>query len=306
MDALGSVRATLDDAGMPQATASDDAWGVPESPAIAPFGFTGALQQDSDVWLRARWYGAGRGVFSARDAFMGRVERPASLNPYVYVENNPITFTDPTGREKYRIWAAAFIKPSPFEFYYPKDYLGVGTWHGDGRGFTDGSYNRYNPQSRVWYDVEVDVTASGGKITSHDEDTGETQVRYRLMEFHGIQPVIVTKVDKGKAPKPQPPRIDTSQPCKVRILIDVDGKPGQNPLMPLAPSLRYHYIITFDMALKRVSVEGARSAFPWHELAILKDNHGVFQGDAPSQETPARLILPDRHMTPWSIPLENI
>ena len=97
MDALGSVRATLDDAGTPIAAASDDAWGVPETAAIAPFGFTGELQQGSDVWLRVRWYGVGRGGFGARDAWAGVAETPYSLMYYPYGYSNPVLWTDASG-----------------------------------------------------------------------------------------------------------------------------------------------------------------------------------------------------------------
>ena len=97
MDALGSVRATLDDAGTPIAAASDDAWGVPETAAIAPFGFTGELQQGSDVWLRVRWYGVGRGGFGARDAWAGVAETPYSLMYYPYGYSNPVSNRDPSG-----------------------------------------------------------------------------------------------------------------------------------------------------------------------------------------------------------------
>ena len=76
MDALGSVRATLNDAGVLQAVAKYDAWGVPETPLIGSFGFTGELQQGSDVWLRAQWYGAGRGGFGARDPYAGDAQTP--------------------------------------------------------------------------------------------------------------------------------------------------------------------------------------------------------------------------------------
>ena len=98
VDALGSVRATLNDAGIPQAVAHYDAWGVPETPRIAPFGFTGELQQGSDVWLRARWYGAGRGGFGSRDPYAGNAETPYSLMPYQYASSNPVLRTDPSGR----------------------------------------------------------------------------------------------------------------------------------------------------------------------------------------------------------------
>ena len=42
-DALGSLRTTLNDAGVPQAAANYDAWGVSETPLLGSFGFTGAL-----------------------------------------------------------------------------------------------------------------------------------------------------------------------------------------------------------------------------------------------------------------------
>ncbi len=97
-DALGSVRATLNDAGVPQGTASYDAWGVPETPLIGSFGFTGELQRGSDVWLRARWYGAGRGTFGGRDAWAGWHKQPYSLHAYHYSYSNPVSHRDPSGR----------------------------------------------------------------------------------------------------------------------------------------------------------------------------------------------------------------
>ncbi len=96
-DALGSVRATLDDAGIPQAAAMYDAWGVPETPLIGSFGFTGALQRGSDVWLRARWYGAGRGSFGSRDAWVGDAGVPYSMQYYQYAYSAPTVWTDARG-----------------------------------------------------------------------------------------------------------------------------------------------------------------------------------------------------------------
>jgi hypothetical protein len=80
-DGLGSVCQTLDDAGVVQQTQRYDAWGVPQGAAIAPFGYTGELQQGNQVYLRARWYNAGNGAFGSRDSFAGRMEQPYSLHP---------------------------------------------------------------------------------------------------------------------------------------------------------------------------------------------------------------------------------
>ena len=101
------MRATLSDAGIPQAAASYDAWGVPETPAIASFGFTGELQQGNDVWLRARWYGAGRGSFGSRDPFEGMAQTPYSMMPYQYAYAAPTVWTDPSGNNP-EVWE--FVK----------------------------------------------------------------------------------------------------------------------------------------------------------------------------------------------------
>lgn len=98
-DALGSVRATLDDAGAAIAIASYDPWGVPQGGMIAPFGFTGELQDATNgmVHLRARWYDAGEGQFHVRDPFAGWPEKPYSQHHYQYGYSNPLNYFDPTG-----------------------------------------------------------------------------------------------------------------------------------------------------------------------------------------------------------------
>ncbi|NTW04299.1 MAG: RHS repeat-associated core domain-containing protein, partial [Oscillochloris sp.] len=97
-DALGSVRQTLDASGAVTASANYDPWGVPQTSSIAPFGFTGELQDSAgQVYLRARWYNAGSGTFTSRDSFLGSVIDPQSLHLYVYVHNNPANFIDPSG-----------------------------------------------------------------------------------------------------------------------------------------------------------------------------------------------------------------
>jgi RHS repeat-associated protein len=99
-DALGSVRQTLDNNGTPLGAVSHDAWGTPQSSAISPFGFTGELQDSTGlVHLRARWYNTNNGSFMTRDPFQGRVSQPATLHQYQYAWNNPVLYTDPSGRD---------------------------------------------------------------------------------------------------------------------------------------------------------------------------------------------------------------
>ncbi|NJL54060.1 RHS repeat-associated core domain-containing protein, partial [bacterium] len=72
----GSVRLTLDEAGVPVDPSgySYTPFGVPQSGAIAePFGFTGEVHsiETGLVYLRARWYDPASGTFLSRDPFAG-------------------------------------------------------------------------------------------------------------------------------------------------------------------------------------------------------------------------------------------
>lgn len=52
---------------------------------------------DGTVYLWARHYQPALGSFLQRDTFPGIPNRPQSHNRYTYTENNPATYTDPTG-----------------------------------------------------------------------------------------------------------------------------------------------------------------------------------------------------------------
>jgi RHS repeat-associated protein len=101
-DGLGSVRQLVNAQG-----------NVVQSYTYSPFGeviaaagsrssalqYTGE-QKDVDtglVYLRARWYDSATGRFTSRDPFPGFAVLPQTLHPYVYVNNNPVNLTDPSG-----------------------------------------------------------------------------------------------------------------------------------------------------------------------------------------------------------------
>ncbi len=59
---------------------------------------TGEWTDPNDLlYLRARYYAPGTGVFTALDPFEGSASRPMSLNGYSWVEGNTPNRTDPTG-----------------------------------------------------------------------------------------------------------------------------------------------------------------------------------------------------------------
>lgn len=100
-DHLQSVRLLTDAAGKVCGAAEYTAFGHADGlPAGATnFGFTGEWRDPDTglIFLRARWYDPEVGRFISPDPLWGALERPASLNRYAYVENNPVNGVDPTG-----------------------------------------------------------------------------------------------------------------------------------------------------------------------------------------------------------------
>jgi RHS repeat-associated protein len=62
------------------------------------------------VWMAARWYSPGTGTFTTRDTYAGSVGAYGTLNRYTYGLNNPLRFTDPTGRNVTEIFGNAVGK----------------------------------------------------------------------------------------------------------------------------------------------------------------------------------------------------
>jgi len=108
-DALGSVRQVADGVGAVVSAREWSPYGVELAlsgvegvgGAQAGLGYTGEWF-DADVglvYLRARWLNPTTGGFTQRDSWEGNTTKPQTLfQGYVYVVNNPINFTDPSGR----------------------------------------------------------------------------------------------------------------------------------------------------------------------------------------------------------------
>jgi RHS repeat-associated protein len=98
-DGLGSVRQAADGAGVVVRAREWTPYGEEVGGWWAGLGYTGEWQ-DGDVglvYLRARWYAPGVGIFTAPDPFPGVLAEPGSLHLYQYVGNNPLRYTDPSG-----------------------------------------------------------------------------------------------------------------------------------------------------------------------------------------------------------------
>ncbi|ARU60496.1 hypothetical protein CBW65_04965 [Tumebacillus avium] len=66
------------------------------------FHYAGELQDPSTslIYLRARWYDPSQGRFINEDTYEGEANDPLSLNLYSYVQNNPLTYIDPSGHRQ--------------------------------------------------------------------------------------------------------------------------------------------------------------------------------------------------------------
>lgn len=120
-DGLGSVRSEVVN-GEVMATMTYDPFGTildERGHNSTTYGYTG--EQFDDVtgllYLRARYYNPGLHTFMGKDPWSGNPGKPQSMNGWSYVDNNPINWTDPTGRTPFR--AQHCIEAG---FFYPEDY----------------------------------------------------------------------------------------------------------------------------------------------------------------------------------------
>jgi RHS repeat-associated protein len=100
----GDVVALTDNNGNVVAEYEYDAWGniLSQTGSLAsenPYRYAGYRYDEETglYYLMARYYDANIGRFITRDTFHGFESDPLSLNQYVYSNNNPVNFTDPSG-----------------------------------------------------------------------------------------------------------------------------------------------------------------------------------------------------------------
>jgi RHS repeat-associated protein len=100
-DAQNSTRAVTDVSGNITSNYDYDAFGnLQGTPTLETNYLYTAQQYDavSELYsLRARYYDPSIGRFLSRDTWAYDYQNPVELNRYVYVANNPVTWTDPSG-----------------------------------------------------------------------------------------------------------------------------------------------------------------------------------------------------------------
>lgn len=102
IDGLGSITSLTDKNGQGFNEYSYDAFGNTLESNISiqnDYLFTGESYNSEikQYYLRDRYYGPDTGRFIQQDRYKGRIDIPQSLNGYIYVENNPVNYIDPSG-----------------------------------------------------------------------------------------------------------------------------------------------------------------------------------------------------------------
>jgi RHS repeat-associated protein len=115
-DGLGSVRQLVDDSGQVTLAQGYTPFGEPlwnAGNASTDYGFTGERWEANSqlLFLRARYYEPGMGRFINKDPWPGSMIRPATLNGFSYVNNNPARLVDLLGLCDY----------DPYDPYYDYD-----------------------------------------------------------------------------------------------------------------------------------------------------------------------------------------
>jgi len=139
-DGLGSTRQLSNDSQTITQTTTYDAFGNIESSAGSSsnaYKYAGqwGYRNDGDDGLMhvgARYYDPLVGRFISADTYLGDIGNPQSLNRYVYAENDPVNFVDPSGHKKRpppKVTVGVKITPGkPNEFTIQTDPFDVLYW----------------------------------------------------------------------------------------------------------------------------------------------------------------------------------
>ena len=101
-DALGNVRGLSDTSENTTDSYRYDAYGVLLSRSGTTKNCYGYQSEEYDettglIYLRARYYSPVSGRFISQDSYSGEIWSPVTLNKYIYANNNPVNYNDPSG-----------------------------------------------------------------------------------------------------------------------------------------------------------------------------------------------------------------
>ena len=138
-DSLGSVTDQIDDQGLPIGHFRYDVFGKPIPPEGGEhkYRYTSRRHDNNSklYYYRSRWYMPDVGRFISRDVYPPDPLNTQGLNLYSYVQNNPLKWVDPHGKNNNFYRALAFIVVV-FTAHTTTSYFGKGTLDGAKKIYT--------------------------------------------------------------------------------------------------------------------------------------------------------------------------
>jgi len=165
---------------------------------MQPFGYTG-YQADTAgelYFAQARRYDPETGRFVSEDRFKGNITAPHTLNPYVYCNNQPYKYIDPSGNVYIIGWSYSGGDAEDFEKWYQKKYnCDDLTIDGDTSDWDEDMWNEFDARcsfARAAYTkrdelIEQGVPAEEIIIERIDNATDFTQSWNNWAEYDSVQ-----------------------------------------------------------------------------------------------------------------------
>jgi RHS repeat-associated protein len=156
VDGLGSTRQLTNNTGTIRVEYDYDAYGnLTNKVGDASNNYLFAGEQfDNAVdgyYLRARYYDPATGRFASTDSFEGYANQPITLNDYLYGNNNPAIFIDPSGRIAAIEYASLLS-----EFVVGKTDSAIGAFIGFVHGFSNANL--------LFIGNILEIASSGGDV----------------------------------------------------------------------------------------------------------------------------------------------
>ncbi|MDY0102375.1 MAG: RHS repeat-associated core domain-containing protein, partial [Lentimicrobium sp.] len=194
-DHLGSITALVRNSDGQEFEMSYDAWGNRRDPAtwetytsnmpsfITDRGFTGHehLDEFTLINMNGRMYDPQTARFLSRDPIIADPGNPAGYNPYAYVLNNPLKYTDPSGYEPFTI--AAYVIAAAIIYSNAaraNGNLATGSyewdftkwWGKDKPGFWGIGFSTNSSFTNSTYFVSINPTNGGGGTVGYNTQYG--------------------------------------------------------------------------------------------------------------------------------------
>ena len=148
-------------------------------------------------YLRARYYDPTIGRYISRDSYEGEITNPLSLNLYTYVENDPLSYVDPSGHSLIGAVISIGISIATSIYSSSKKSRGSGgsisslVGLGSGGVLVCSSDWGYEDWEKYLYDYGYEYASGFGNWTKEKVKNGANAVKNRVIfVYNEIEPVV--------------------------------------------------------------------------------------------------------------------